>query len=243
MSPMEKGRSAPEEDAMDNWDYRVMALASVLQCAQLIDRIARTGTFQQQEVSGLQSPLFVLDPRSNADVYQDPKELLPGLTLIETLASGGALREHQLVVQYCVKMLRLADTVRGDATLADQIRRGISAIQLANPKPESAEADGGELAAAQNADESAIDTISRALALVYRDTLSNVPRPIQIQGAAAALREPANAAAIRSLLLAGVRSALFWRQLGGRRWQLLLSRRRLAFTAARLKRQCIRSLH
>ena len=52
-----------------------------------------------------------------------------------------------------------------------------------------------------------------------------------------------NAAAIRALLLAGVRSALFWRQLGGRRWQLLFFRNRLSNTASLLKKQVIRQLH
>jgi high frequency lysogenization protein len=32
---------------------------------------------------------------------------------------------------------------------------------------------------------------------------------------------------IRALLLAGIRSARLWRQLGGHRWQLVISRRKL----------------
>ncbi|WP_243260442.1 DUF489 family protein, partial [Pseudomonas aeruginosa] len=36
-----------------------------------------------------------------------------------------------------------------------------------------------------------------------------------------------NAARIRALLLAGIRSARLWRQLGGSRWQMVFSRRRL----------------
>ena len=36
-----------------------------------------------------------------------------------------------------------------------------------------------------------------------------------------------NAAKIRALLLSGIRSARLWRQLGGHRWQLIFSRRKL----------------
>jgi len=39
------------------------------------------------------------------------------------------------------------------------------------------------------------------------------------------LQQPAVAQEIRSLLLAGVRFAWLWLQLGGRRWQLILQRR------------------
>lgn len=41
------------------------------------------------------------------------------------------------------------------------------------------------------------------------------------------LQQPNNAAKIRALLLAGIRSARLWRQLGGHRWQLVFSRSKL----------------
>jgi high frequency lysogenization protein len=41
------------------------------------------------------------------------------------------------------------------------------------------------------------------------------------------LQQPSNAAKIRALLLAGIRSARLWRQLGGHRWQLVFSRGKL----------------
>ena len=41
------------------------------------------------------------------------------------------------------------------------------------------------------------------------------------------LQQPNNASKIRALLLAGIRSARLWRQLGGHRWQLVISRRKL----------------
>ncbi len=44
------------------------------------------------------------------------------------------------------------------------------------------------------------------------------------------LQQTDNAAKIRALLLAGIRSARLWRQLGGHRWQLIFSRRKLLAT-------------
>lgn len=42
---------------------------------------------------------------------------------------------------------------------------------------------------------------------------------------------------IRALLLAGVRSAVLWRQVGGRRWQLFLWRNKFAKLAKKLIEQ------
>ena len=42
---------------------------------------------------------------------------------------------------------------------------------------------------------------------------------------------------IRALLLAGIRSAVLWRQLGGRRWRLVTQRQRLLQIAHDLSQQ------
>jgi high frequency lysogenization protein len=48
------------------------------------------------------------------------------------------------------------------------------------------------------------------------------------------LNNPAIAAKVRATLLAGIRSAVLWRQLGGRRWQLLFARSKIARAATEL---------
>ena len=213
---------------LSNWEYRVLAVGFALQCAQLIDKIAREGTTDQATVAALQEPLFVLNPKSYSTVFPKPNLIVPGLTLIETFSRGGSLRSIQMIVQYAIGMLRLADGVLANPQLASQIRHGIEAIDRSTPA---------------NANDADISEQTLAIAKIYKTTFSKFPRPIQIQGSAAMLSNEDNAATIRSLLLAGVRAALFWRQLGGRRWQLLLYRGRLANTAAQLKKHVIRQLH
>ncbi|MCW9047867.1 MAG: DUF489 family protein, partial [Gammaproteobacteria bacterium] len=48
------------------------------------------------------------------------------------------------------------------------------------------------------------------------------------------LSQTNNANKVRALLFAAVRSAVLWRQCGGSRWQLLLSRKKYIESAARL---------
>ena len=217
-----------QNELLSNWEYSILAISCTLQCAQLIDKIAREGVTDQTTATALQEPLFVLNPKTDAEVFPRPSLLVPGLTLVAALSRGGSLRSLQTIVQYAVGMLRLADGVLANKQLASQIRHGIESIDRNEP-----EAQGAPVSYEQ----------TRALAAVYKATLSKFPRPIQIQGSAAMLSNEDNAAAIRALLLAGVRSALFWRQLGGRRWQLLFFRKRLSNTASQLKKQVIRRLH
>jgi high frequency lysogenization protein len=62
---------------------------------------------------------------------------------------------------------------------------------------------------------------------IYEDTLSTFRQRIQVHGEMRYLQVPANAAKVRALLLAGIRSARLWRQLGGHRWQMVFSRRKM----------------
>jgi high frequency lysogenization protein len=48
------------------------------------------------------------------------------------------------------------------------------------------------------------------------------------------LSNPLIAAKVRAALFAGIRSAFLWHQLGGSRWQLLFSRKKIAGEAANI---------
>jgi high frequency lysogenization protein len=71
------------------------------------------------------------------------------------------------------------------------------------------------------------DNVIAACGGLYQDTLSTFSQRIQVQGDMRHLQQPSNAAKIRALLLTGIRAARLWRQLGGHRWQLVFSRRKL----------------
>jgi len=65
------------------------------------------------------------------------------------------------------------------------------------------------------------------LAEIYVDTLGSLNQRVQVRGSPAILQRRDVASKIRGLLLTGVRFAWLWHQLGGRRWHLLVSRRRM----------------
>ena len=74
------------------------------------------------------------------------------------------------------------------------------------------------------------------LADLYANVISPLQPRIIVRGEALHLQNTDNQNKIRALLLAGVRAAMLWQQVGGRRRQLLFGRRRIASLALQLSR-------
>jgi high frequency lysogenization protein len=69
------------------------------------------------------------------------------------------------------------------------------------------------------------------IADIYSDIISNLGPKIQISGNPHILQQKQVQNKIRALLLAAMRSAVLWRQLGGKRRQLVFSRKAIVDTA------------
>ena len=82
-----------------------------------------------------------------------------------------------------------------------------------------------------------VNEVCHSLSAIYQDTISTFKYRIRVTGSMQQLQNPRNADMIRALLLAGIRSAVLWRQLGGRRWRILTQRRKLLDIAQQLSRQ------
>ena len=71
------------------------------------------------------------------------------------------------------------------------------------------------------------DNVLANIASLYQQTLSTLRQRIQVKGNAMYLQQPGVAERIRCMLFAAVRSAHLWRQLGGKRYHLVLYRKAL----------------
>jgi high frequency lysogenization protein len=78
------------------------------------------------------------------------------------------------------------------------------------------------------------DTLAERLGGLYGDTLSTLKPRVIVQGSGNQLSQPAVVARIRAALLAAVRAAVLWRQMGGGQVRLFLNRRRFAQRARAL---------
>lgn len=198
---------------MKRHTQQTLALAGVAQAAFLVHQLARHGMVSQGNLATCLNSLFVLDPKSTEEVYGKVSRLNLGLQVLQEVfsASNGFLKNPE-VMRYIFGLLHLESRLKGKPRQLQAIREGLKAIEAAHAGP----AKGDDM------------EVARKLGELYQATVSTLSFRIQVKGEAEFLKNELVAARIRATLLAGIRSAVLWRQLGGRRWQLLWQRRRIS---------------
>lgn len=200
---------------------QVVAFGAVFEAATLVEQLARTGQIPSQPLACLLNSLLIRDPKTTLEVYGGDDALLQdGYRLL-----AGTLERSNNVLQrdalrYALTMVGLERQLARRHDLLDIIGKRLNQVQL-------------------QVEHFGIthENVVASFGGLYQDTLSTFRRRIQVQGDIRYLQQPDNAALIRALLLAGIRSARLWRQLGGHRWQLIFSRRKmLAALYPRLRR-------
>lgn len=207
---------------------QTIALAGIFQAATLVDHIARQGLVSQDALEASVASLFVTNPKATEDVFGGRSQLGFNLsTGIKTLQrtvdkSGSTLTPH--ITRYALSMIALERKLAKNPKFLQTIGDRLNAL----------EQKAGFFSASHNEDNLS-DSPSRythsaiigGLDQLYQDTISQFSFRIQVQGDPRQLQNNENAARIRALLLAGIRSAMLWKQVGGHRWHFLFLRARL----------------
>jgi len=87
------------------------------------------------------------------------------------------------------------------------------------------------------------DGLVRDLNRLYRETISNLTPKVVVNGEQSLLEREEIAGKIRAVLLAGIRAAVLWYQVGGSRLQLLFRRKRYIEACSNLLRRSIGSVY
>lgn len=197
-----------------NYDDRVLALAGLAQALQQVRRIAETGQSETALAQPVLDSVFRIDADSPALVYGGVRPLGPGLRALgDYLANRGG---DALLPRLALATVQLERRFAGDPDTLAAVGHGIAAIAP------QAEAHG-----------SAHPDVLAALGTLYADTISHLRPRIMVQGNPHYLGQAGVVSEIRALLLAAVRSALLWRQLGGSQWQFLFARRAMVEAVGR----------
>lgn len=199
---------------------QTMALAGVIQSAYLVDQIARTGKAPAESVNPSINSLFAFDADNAAMVYGGLHGIKLGLQALHEVLGGDNRNEHRAIIRYALGILLLQKKLSSRPELLSIMR---SRLEHAALKAE------------HFSDNS--HSVNASLASIYQDTLGTFKFRIQVSGSLQQLQNPDNADSIRALLLAGIRSAVLWRQTGGKRWHLLVKRQQIRRTAQDLLRQ------
>ncbi|MDP6414236.1 MAG: high frequency lysogenization protein HflD [Gammaproteobacteria bacterium] len=220
-------------DNFSRWEYQNIALAAVAQCAALVHTLATRGRVPQPELIACVNPLLVLNPGSVEEVYPHVADLSLGLRTMQDIFSNNQLRENAELIRYTLGMLSLRNRLVGNAAMENSVRE-----RLRHIKPLQ-EVDSAVLDEIDSDGLYQQDRIFQQLASLYKDTIGTLSYRIQVQGKVENLKNENVANKIRSILLAGIRSAVLWYQLGGRRWRLLFYRNRIQATAGDIRRKLI----
>jgi high frequency lysogenization protein len=202
---------------------RTLALAGLFQAARLVQQLAREGRTDASAFITIIQALTKIDAPSTEAVYGGAQGVAFGLDLLRNKLGGVTDAGDVEIAKYVISMIHLEGQLRRHPEMQDAVRRGIEAIQSQMKFFEASENG-----------EAVHPRLVEKLAELYSQTISTLTPRIMVNGEHGHLSNPLIAAKVRAALFAGIRSAFLWRQLGGNRWQLLLSRKKIAGEAAKI---------
>lgn len=198
---------------------QTIALAGIAQAVYLVQRLARTGTAPGDDLEACVASIFKINADSVADVYGGLGSIKTGLQILKQQLGGGTDAIDGELARYAATVVVLEGKLNELPRMQQAIREGVERI--------SAKAAHFGLVH---------DNVFVGLADVYQQNISELRPRVMVQGEPSYLNNPDVANRVRTLLLAGIRSAVLWRQCGGRRWKVLMYRRRMLDEVWRLAR-------
>jgi high frequency lysogenization protein len=192
---------------------RILALAGLAQAAKQVRQIADTGQAETAPLTVCLDSLFRFDAESTEAVYGGVDALRPGLKLLVDRWSDNGQRDPALL-QLVYSILQLERRFSANPKIADKVRAGLE--QIARQHEHWGPTH---------------PTVLARLGELYANTLSTLRPRVIVQGNPVYLGQPTVVADIRATLLCALRSAVLWRQLGGRQTDFLFRRAAMLQTA------------
>lgn len=190
---------------------KTLALAGIYQAAQMVYELATTGKTDEQAFKASLHSLFVENPSSTLEVYGDSvNDIQLGIhTLTAQMKSDQAKQTRNIeITRYVLSLMILQKKLKQ----TDGLQKISNVLETAKAQQEHF----GDL------HENVIATVARA----YSENVSTLHPRIMVNGHHGHLNNQRIANKIRALLLAGLRSAVLWYQVGGSRWGLIWSRKK-----------------
>lgn len=206
---------------------KTLALAGVFQSASMVAQIASKGVVDFHDLETMVRSTLNLNPDSTESVYGQLENLRNGLHALTQHLSTGSFQRDMYTARYVISLLHLAKKLANNPKMLGEISTRLERVQ-----------DQVDMFGIVH------DNVLANLAGIYSDTISSLAPKIIVSGETNFLSNPQNADKIRSILLAGIRSAILWQQVGGSRLQILFKRKALVQEAKRiLEHEMNRHLH
>ncbi|MBN2864889.1 MAG: high frequency lysogenization protein HflD [Thiotrichales bacterium] len=201
---------------------RAIALIGIYQSAQMVYDLATTGKTDDTAFATTIQSLFKDNPNDTLDVYGGvAANIQVGVgTLLAQMSSDQAVQNRNVeITRYVLSMMIL------EKKLSEMDGKMQSIFNML----ETAKAQQEHFGAMH-------ENVIASLANCYTKNVSDVNPRVMVNGKHGHLQNNTTANKIRALLLAGIRSATLWRQVGGSRWGLIWSRKKYLQAAQALSR-------
>ncbi len=212
---------------------QTITLAAICQAAYLVQQVSRTGQIDENAFKVLLNSIAVTSPENTLAVYGgELVNIKQGLELlINHLGDSSSTSSH---------VNNDANTKEKKVKDPELTRYIISLINLERKlikQPKQLAQLGERIDDSKRQLEHysiTSETLISSFASIYSDIISPLGARIQVTGEPSMLKQMANQHKIRALLLSGIRAAVLWRQVGGKRRNILFSRSKIVKTAQQL---------
>ncbi|MGR8981267.1 MAG: high frequency lysogenization protein HflD [Gammaproteobacteria bacterium] len=188
---------------------QAIALAGIAQAASLVQQLATTGKADMEAMEASLASILKIDSASVTDVYGGLQGVRLGLEELNKQMNGYKIANPDQA-RYSATMVFLERRLSDRKDLLKTIQTGIVKAQT--------QCDHFGLLH---------ENVLSNLADIYHSTISTLQPRIMVNGDQTYLSRPDIVNKIRSVLLAGIRSAILWRQCGGTRWKFLFYRKKI----------------
>ena len=189
---------------------KTLALAGVFQAAELVRQAACHGTWSGYAATSCLDSLFKLEADSVEDIYGGRQRVRLGTETLMSVLQGD--NHYADTLRYAVGLLQLQRKLGRSGALQTEVGEALDRIG----------AEGQELEQHDREDLQA-----QEIAILYKDSISKMTPRIVVSGKPQYLQNDRTTNWIRTLLLAGIRSGTLWNQLGGGRFELMFSRKKI----------------
>ncbi len=187
---------------------RTIAFASICQAVKLVEDVARHGNCDQDAFSASLNSVIELNPPSTLAIFEKETNLLVGLNVMIKDFDNNPSSNTQ--TRYIINLLALERKLKGRRDSLSQLGDRIETLNR-------------QMQHFDLLDEQMISNF----ASVYLDVISPLGPRIQVAGKPEQLQQTPVQNKVRALLLAGIRGAVLWRQVGGKRRHLIFSRKQM----------------
>ncbi|MGL0815135.1 high frequency lysogenization protein HflD [Vibrio vulnificus] len=187
---------------------RTIAFAGICQAVALVQQIARNGHCDQDAFETSIKAILNTNPANTLDVFGNESQLKLGL---ECLVKGiDSTPTGSEVTRYLISLMALERKLMGRNDAMSQLGDRIQMVQRQTEHYDLFE-----------------EQMISNVASIYLDVISPIGPRIQVTGTPTVLQQTSNQHKVRALLLSGIRSAVLWRQVGGRRRHLIFGRKKM----------------